>query len=88
MYGIYNEMYLLILRIISHCDILVKSPALKYLGFAVYYYKRRQQHEKSTHTYMFVDFHGCSVCIKVCPFNQQGYYKIKAGYMKEMAIAA
>jgi len=25
--------------------------------------------------------HGCSVCIKVCPFNQQGYEKIKAGFL-------
>lgn len=26
----------------------------------------------------FVAFHGCSVCIKVCPYNQQEYGKIKA----------
>jgi epoxyqueuosine reductase QueG len=25
----------------------------------------------------FVKYHGCSVCIKVCPFNQQSYDKIK-----------
>ena len=25
--------------------------------------------------------HGCSVCIKVCPFNQQGYDKIKKSYL-------
>jgi epoxyqueuosine reductase len=28
----------------------------------------------------FVDYHGCSICLKVCPFNQQRYEKIKAGY--------
>jgi NAD-dependent dihydropyrimidine dehydrogenase PreA subunit len=28
----------------------------------------------------FAKFHGCSVCIKVCPFNQQSYKKIKASY--------
>ncbi len=28
----------------------------------------------------FAKFHGCSVCIKVCPFNQQSYEKIKAGF--------
>lgn len=25
--------------------------------------------------------HGCSVCIKVCPFNQQSYEKIKHGFL-------
>jgi epoxyqueuosine reductase len=25
--------------------------------------------------------HGCSVCIKVCPFNQQGYDEIKEGFL-------
>ena len=29
----------------------------------------------------FAKNHGCSVCIKVCPFNQQGYDKIKAGFI-------
>jgi hypothetical protein len=28
----------------------------------------------------FAKNHGCSVCIKVCPFNQQSYHKIKAGF--------
>jgi ferredoxin len=28
----------------------------------------------------FVAYHGCSICIKVCPFNQQSYDKIKAGF--------
>jgi Pyruvate/2-oxoacid:ferredoxin oxidoreductase delta subunit len=25
-------------------------------------------------------YHGCSVCVKVCPFNQQPYEKIRAGF--------
>lgn len=29
----------------------------------------------------FAIYHGCSVCIKVCPFNQQSYDKIKEGYL-------
>ncbi len=29
----------------------------------------------------FAKNHGCSVCIKVCPFNQQNYDKIKAGFL-------
>ena len=29
----------------------------------------------------FVAYHGCSICIKVCPFHQQGYDKIKAGFL-------
>lgn len=29
----------------------------------------------------FARNHGCSVCIKVCPFNQQEYNKIKTGFM-------
>jgi len=29
----------------------------------------------------FAKYHGCSVCIKVCPFNQQGYDKIKEGFL-------
>jgi epoxyqueuosine reductase len=28
----------------------------------------------------FATNHGCSICIKVCPFNQQSYGKIKAGF--------
>jgi ferredoxin len=30
----------------------------------------------------FSDEHGCSVCIKVCPFNKTPYEKIKAGFLK------
>lgn len=29
----------------------------------------------------FAKNHGCSVCIKVCPFHQQGYDKIKEGFL-------
>lgn len=29
----------------------------------------------------FVKFHGCSICIKVCPFNQQSYDKIKDSFL-------
>ena len=29
----------------------------------------------------FMKYHGCSICIKVCPFNQQGYDKIKEGFL-------
>ena len=29
----------------------------------------------------FMGYHGCSICIKVCPFNQQGYEKIKKGFL-------
>lgn len=29
----------------------------------------------------FMAHHGCSICIKVCPFNQQDYYKIKEGHL-------
>jgi Pyruvate/2-oxoacid:ferredoxin oxidoreductase delta subunit len=31
----------------------------------------------------FATNHGCSICIKVCPFNQQSYDKIKSGYLKQ-----
>ena len=30
----------------------------------------------------FSDYHGCSVCIKVCPFNNTSYDKIKAGFQR------
>ena len=30
----------------------------------------------------FAKFHGCSVCIKVCPFNLQSYEKIKSNFLK------
>jgi len=29
----------------------------------------------------FVAYHRCSICIKVCPFNQHVYHKIKAGFL-------
>jgi len=29
----------------------------------------------------FVAFHGCSFCIKVCPYSQQEYGKINAGFL-------
>jgi len=28
----------------------------------------------------FTNHHGCSICIKVCPFNQQGYDKVQEGF--------
>jgi ferredoxin len=31
----------------------------------------------------FAKYHGCSVCIKVCPFNQQSYDKIKASFLSK-----
>lgn len=33
----------------------------------------------------FAKYHGCSVCIKICPFNQQGYDKIKTGFLGKKA---
>ncbi len=32
----------------------------------------------------FAKYHGCSVCIKVCPFNQHEYSKIKAGFNNKL----
>jgi ferredoxin len=29
----------------------------------------------------FNKYHGCSVCVKVCPFNKQPYPRIKAGFL-------
>jgi epoxyqueuosine reductase len=29
----------------------------------------------------FNKYHGCSVCVKVCPFNHKSYKKIKAGFI-------
>ena len=29
----------------------------------------------------FSDYHGCSVCIKVCPFNHTSYDKIKRSFL-------
>jgi epoxyqueuosine reductase QueG len=31
----------------------------------------------------FLTYHGCSVCIKVCPFNTNSYDRIKAGFQPE-----
>ena len=31
----------------------------------------------------FANNHGCSVCIKICPFNQQGYEKIRSGFIRK-----
>jgi epoxyqueuosine reductase len=33
----------------------------------------------------FLAYHGCSLCIKVCPFNQQSYDKIKSGFLDRRA---
>ncbi len=33
----------------------------------------------------FAKNHGCSICIKVCPFNQLSYDKIKAGFLMQKA---
>lgn len=46
------------------------------------------QHHDGRETYIrnelcfpyFNKYHGCSVCVKVCPFNHQPYQKIKAGF--------
>ncbi len=35
----------------------------------------------------FAKNHGCSVCIKVCPFNQHGYDKIKKGFLNQHSTA-
>lgn len=34
----------------------------------------------------FAKFHGCSVCIKVCPFNRQGYDKIKEVFLNTNTV--
>ena len=31
----------------------------------------------------FSDYYGCSVCIKVCPFNQAGYEKVRRGFQRD-----
>lgn len=36
----------------------------------------------------FVDYHGCSICIKICPFNLHSYEKVKHGYLKDSKIPA
>jgi len=53
------------------------------------FYDQPIQHENGLVTVLdnalcfpyFVKNHGCSVCIKVCPFNQQGYDKIREGFL-------
>jgi ferredoxin len=53
------------------------------------FYKAPIQHENGLVTVLdnskcfpyFVKFHGCSICIKICPFNQQSYNKIKLGFL-------
>ena len=52
-------------------------------------YSKPIRHEHGRITYIdndkcfpyFHGNHGCSVCIKVCPFNQQGYDKIKTSFL-------
>ena len=34
----------------------------------------------------FAKYHGCSVCIKVCPFNQQGYDKVKEAFLETNTV--
>jgi ferredoxin len=34
----------------------------------------------------FAKNHGCSICIKVCPFNQQSYNKIKEGFLNNRKV--
>ena len=29
----------------------------------------------------FFEFFGCSICIRVCPFQEQGYEKLKRGFL-------
>ena len=31
----------------------------------------------------FLEHHGCSVCIKVCPFNRVGYQTIKERFLRD-----
>ena len=52
------------------------------------FYETPLQHENGLVTVLdnrkcfpyFLSYHGCSICIKVCPFNIQDYKKIKAGF--------
>jgi len=34
----------------------------------------------------FSDYHGCSVCIKVCPFNNTSYHKIKQAFSEKRRL--
>ena len=53
------------------------------------FYDQPVEHEDGQVTYVknelcfpyFNLYHGCSVCVKVCPFNQQPYDRIKAGFL-------
>jgi epoxyqueuosine reductase len=53
------------------------------------FYEDPVEHEDGQVTYVknelcfpyFNLYHGCSVCVKVCPFNQLSYHKIKAGFV-------
>lgn len=52
------------------------------------FYEEPKERENGQVTYVknelcfpyFNKYHGCSVCVKVCPFNQSPYQKIKAGF--------
>jgi hypothetical protein len=54
------------------------------------YLPEPERHENGQITYVsnercfpyFSDYYGCSVCVKVCPFHQQSYMKIKDGYLE------
>jgi ferredoxin len=53
------------------------------------FYQEPIQHENGLVTVLdngkcfpyFIKYHGCSICIKVCPFNQQPYEKIKSRFL-------
>jgi ferredoxin len=55
------------------------------------FYDKPVEHDDGRVTYVknelcfpyFNKFHGCSVCVKVCPFNHQPYEKIKAGFVRQ-----
>jgi epoxyqueuosine reductase QueG len=57
------------------------------------FYERPIEHDNGLVTVLdngkcfpyFAKYHGCSVCIKVCPFNQQGYDKIKKAFRETNA---
>ena len=52
------------------------------------FYNKPVEHDDGQVTYVknevcfpyFNKYYGCSVCVKVCPFNHQPYEKIKAGF--------
>jgi len=55
------------------------------------FYEHPVEHDDGRVTYVdnslcfpyFNEYHGCSVCVKVCPFNRQPYERIKAGFLGE-----